>query len=131
MQGSISGLKFHCNRELRTELQYSAAGRCKVHLCESACACETMCCSITRRFTRTCTLTQVTSELCTFHLPAVQYKAPYCSVAKACMQHVHNALRNKLLTLAFLQSESRLHIAIRDNNFWRPSRATLIRGYYY
>ena len=40
--------------------------------------------------------------------------------------HAACALRKKLSTLAFLKSESRLHIASRDHDFWRPSRATLI-----
>ena len=69
----------HCNRGFCTVLQ--GGGRCKVHLCESACACETTCYRTTHSFTCTCTLTQINFAPSTSLLlyTVVQYRAPYCS----------------------------------------------------
>ena len=63
----------HCNREFCTVLQ--GGGRCKVHLSESACPCDTT----THSFTCTCTLTQMNFAPSTslLHYTAVQYEAPY------------------------------------------------------
>ena len=57
----------------------------------------------------------------------VQYSTVQSPLLQCCKgMHTVCALCNKLQTLAFLKSESRLHKGSRDNNFWRPSCATLI-----